>query len=62
VTIASPIPQPSANSILKLYINGVRISKKAISISSGTTIYYNASQNANYLIKSGDRVQIDYFY
>jgi hypothetical protein len=52
---------PSSKSVLKLYINGVRISKNAIS-NSGTTVYYIASQNANYLIKSGDRVQIDYFY
>ena len=51
----------SSRSIYKLYINGIRISKNAYSISSSTFTYLPAS-NGNYSLSSGDRVQIDYFY
>lgn len=51
----------SDRSVIKFYINGVRISNSAISYSSGT-VTYNATANNNYYIKSGDRIQIDYYY
>ena len=51
----------SSNSLLKLYINGVKISKTAFSL-SGTTFTYIPANNDAYALIAGDRVQIDYFY
>jgi hypothetical protein len=51
----------SSTSILKMYINGVRISKTAFSL-SGTTFTYNPANNEAYTLQAGDRIQIDYFY
>jgi len=51
----------SSTSFLKLYINGVRISKTAFSI-SGTTFTYIPSNNEAYALVASDRIQIDYFY
>lgn len=51
----------SSNALLKLYINGVRISKTAFSL-SGTTFTYIPANNDTYTLIAGDRVQIDYFY
>lgn len=51
----------SSTSTLKLYINGVRISKAAFSL-TGTTFTYIPSNNEAYALIAGDRIQIDYFY
>ena len=51
----------SSTSTLKMYINGVRISKTACSL-SGTTFTYNPANNEAYTLQAGDRIQIDYFY
>ena len=51
----------SNTSLLKLYINGVRIPKTAFSL-SGTTFTYVPANNEAYALIAGDRVQIDYFY
>ncbi len=52
---------PSANSKVKMYINGVRISNAAYSI-SGTTLTYNATNNGAYSLTASDRIQFDYYY
>ena len=52
---------PNTNSTIRMYINGVRISKTAIS-SSGTTATYNAANNGGASLIVNDRVQIDYYY
>jgi hypothetical protein len=51
----------SSTSLLKLYINGVRISKTAFSL-SGTTFTYIPANNDAYALVANDRIQIDYFY
>lgn len=51
----------STNSGLKLFINGVRISKTAFSV-SGTSFTYNPINNESYTLLAGDRIQIDYYY
>ena len=52
---------PSSRSIVKMYINGIRISKNAFLV-SGTTLTYNAANNGTYVLQLNDRIQIDYFY
>jgi len=52
---------PSVNSRVKMYINGVRISNTAYSI-SGTTVTYRPANNGNNALSSGDRIQFDYYY
>ncbi len=52
---------PSVNSKVKMYINGVRISNSAYSI-SGTTLTYNATNNGAYSLAASDRIQFDYYY
>lgn len=52
---------PSANSKVKMFINGVRISNTAYSV-SGTTLTYNPANNGNNSLSSGDRIQFDYYY
>ena len=51
----------SSNAALKLFVNGVRISKTAFSL-SGTTFTYIPANNEAYTLLAGDRIQIDYFY
>ena len=51
----------SANTLMRLYINGVRISKTAFSL-SGTTFTYLPANNETYTLITGDRIQIDYYY
>lgn len=53
---------PTATSKLKMYINGIRISNTAYSISSATTVSYNSANNGNYTISALDRIQFDYSY
>jgi len=52
---------PSANSKVKMYVNGIRISNTAYSW-SGTTLTYVPANNGGYALSSGDRIQFDYFY
>ena len=51
----------SSNSTVKMYINGVRISNTAYSINN-TILTYNNSENGNYVLVAGDRIQFDYYY
>jgi hypothetical protein len=51
----------SANSTLKMYINGIRVSKNSFSV-SGTTLTYIPSGNGSYSLSSNDRIQVDYYY
>jgi hypothetical protein len=53
---------PSTKCVVKLYINGVRISNAAISF-TGTTATYDYTQNIDSSpLVASDRIQIDYFY
>ena len=52
---------PSDRSTIKMYINGVRVSNSAYSLSS-LTVTYNPANNGSYTIMSGDRIQFDYYY
>jgi hypothetical protein len=60
-TIFSLSQTPSTYSKVKMFINGVRISNSAYSI-SGTTLTYNATNNGAYSITASDRIQFDYYY
>lgn len=51
---------PSVNSKVKMFINGIRISNTAYSL-SGTTITYVPANNGSYSLTAGDRIQMDYF-
>ncbi|MBF4494765.1 hypothetical protein IRZ83_14365, partial [Flavobacterium sp. JLP] len=50
---------PSALSKVKLYINGVRIDKDAISV-SGKVVTYNPGNNGSYTLMANDNLIIDY--
>ncbi len=52
---------PSANSKVKMYVNGVRISNSAYSV-SGTTLTYIPANNGSNTLSVSDRIQFDYFY
>lgn len=52
---------PSANSKVKMFINGVRISNTAYS-NTGNALTYNPVNNGSYTLSAGDRIQFDYFY
>jgi hypothetical protein len=55
---------PSMNSKVKMYINGIRISKNAYTYTTTSgiaTVTYTASANGTYSVKAGDRIQFDYF-
>jgi hypothetical protein len=52
---------PSTHSKVKMYINGIRISNTAYSLSS-TTLTYVPTNNGAYALTAGDRIQFDYYY
>ncbi len=52
---------PSTLTKVKMYINGIRISKSAYTI-SGTTLTYIPANNESYSISVSDRVQFEYAY
>lgn len=52
---------PSTLTKVKMYINGIRISKTAYSV-SGTTLTYVPANNESYTITVNDRVQFEYAY
>jgi len=71
ISIPSPVNQyvfsgnniASVSCVVKMYINGVRISNAACAVDgTRTSITYTPSNNGNYAIKAGDRIQVDYFY
>ncbi|PKQ45220.1 hypothetical protein, partial [Confluentibacter flavum] len=51
---------PSSNSKVKMYVNGIRISNTAYSV-SGNTLTYNPDNNGGPLAV-GDRIQMDFYY
>jgi hypothetical protein len=51
----------SANSKVKMFINGVRISNTAFTL-VGVTLTYTPASNASYNLTLGDRIQFDYYY
>jgi hypothetical protein len=53
--------EPSVNSKVKMFINGIRISNTAYSI-VGTTLTYAPANNGSNTLAVGDRIQFDYFY
>lgn len=52
---------PSANSKVKMYVNGIRISNTAYSV-TGTTLTYIPANNGAYALTASDRIQFDYYY
>jgi hypothetical protein len=52
---------PSVLTKVKMYVNGIRISKSAYTV-SGTTLTYIPANNESYTISVGDRVQFEYAY
>jgi hypothetical protein len=65
---------PNAKSLVKVYVNGIRISNTAFrynsssditgTVSSTPTKYiaYIPDKNGNYKLSTGDRIQIDYYW
>lgn len=51
---------PSVNSKVKMFINGIRVSNTAYTL-SGSTLTYVPANNGSYNLSAGDRVQIDFF-
>ena len=52
---------PSSTSKVKMYINGIRVSNAAYSI-SGNSLTYDPILNGAYVVTVNDRVQFDYSY
>jgi hypothetical protein len=52
---------PNTNSVISFFINGVRISKTATTV-SGNILTYNPANNGAASLVLNDRVQIDYYY
>lgn len=53
--------RPSFDSNVKMFINGVRISNSAFSISGNSVTYLPAGNGSN-VLRAGDRIQFDYYY
>ena len=52
---------PNPNSIVKMFINGVKVSKTSISV-TGTTVTYTKANNRNIEIVSGNIIEFIYYY
>ena len=52
---------PAAQGRVKMYINGVRISNAAYSV-TGSEVTYIWTNNGSYVVEQGDRIQFDYPY
>ncbi|MBD0725480.1 hypothetical protein B6A10_09845 [Flavobacterium sp. L1I52] len=52
---------PSSKTMVKMFVNGIRISNSAYSW-SGTTLTYNPLNNGGYVLSVDDRIQFDYFF
>ena len=59
-TVFALTQTPSVNSKVKMFVNGIRVSNTAYTI-SGSTLTYVPANNGSYNLSSGDRVQIDFF-
>lgn len=57
-TLSQP---PGANSKVKMYINGIRISNIAYTV-SGAVLTYIPANNGSYALSANDRIQFDYHY
>jgi hypothetical protein len=55
------LTQTPLNAKVWMFINGIRTNNLAYTI-SGTTLTYTASNNNNYVLVAGDRIQFDYAY
>lgn len=53
--------RPSDNSNVKMFINGIRISNSAYTV-SGNSITYLPANNGSNVLRAGDRIQFDYYY
>ena len=51
---------PETNSIVKMYINGVRVLKNAYS-NIGTALTYVPANNGSYVLVAGDRINFEYY-
>lgn len=51
----------STNSVAKMFVNGIRISNTAYSI-TGTSLTYIPANNGSNTLSANDRIQIDYYY
>lgn len=52
---------PSANSKVKMFVNGIRISNTAYNVNGGS-LTYNSANNGGNSLTAGDRIQMDYYY
>jgi hypothetical protein len=52
---------PSSTTLVRMYINGVLISQAA-STRLGTMMTYNSTNNGEYNLTSGDRIQFYYYF
>ncbi|MFM2286804.1 MAG: hypothetical protein RLZZ543_2301 [Bacteroidota bacterium] len=52
---------PATTAKVKMFVNGIRISNAAYSV-SGSTLIYDAANNGAYVLSAGDRIQFDYTY
>jgi hypothetical protein len=52
---------PGTNSKVKMFINGIRISNTAYTI-SGAVLTYIPANNGAYALSANDRIQFDYYY
>jgi hypothetical protein len=52
---------PALNSKVKMYINGIRISNAAYSVTDNS-LTYNPAMNGTLVLSAGDRIQFDYYY
>lgn len=59
-TVFALTQTPSVNSKVKMFVNGIRVSNTAYTI-SGSTLTYVPANNGSYNLSVGDRVQIDFF-
>lgn len=53
--------RPSADSNIKMFINGVRISNSAYT-NSGNSVTYLPANNGSNVLRAGDRIQFDYYH
>jgi hypothetical protein len=52
---------PAASSKVKMFVNGIRISNTAYTV-SGSTLTYVPANNGGYTLTVGDRIQFDFYY
>lgn len=52
---------PSVYSKVKMFVNGIRVSNTAYSV-TGTTLTYIPANNGGYALTLSDRIQFDFYY